>query len=267
MLADLPRRSPLPLIPRAELPVRVGALSPSAAQPPGSASRWTHPADELLARLRGRDEFAEGLEGRVGQTYGKEEAGVIQRGMLHPVCAFPEERSPNAQLCSHLQKLSTARQCDQVPPGWSLRRAAGGCTWSPQDPDWSLRQRHPPTKQHTKGSPVTVSSWVRPQGSVGPEAADETEPLLSARGRGGGHRGKHQAGRSLSGTLETPGPPCPRAAGTTAPTLRALPAEAHPAGTGWCCCTAAAARPGRRSGRRRPLAGRWPGGPAGSPRR
>lgn len=28
----------------------------------------THPADELLARLRGSDELAEGLQGRAGQT-------------------------------------------------------------------------------------------------------------------------------------------------------------------------------------------------------
>lgn len=33
--ADLPRRSPLPLIPRAELPVRVGVLSPQCGPAPG----------------------------------------------------------------------------------------------------------------------------------------------------------------------------------------------------------------------------------------
>lgn len=45
------------------------------------------------------------------------------------------------------------------------------------------------------------------------------------------------------------------------------PAWAHPAGTGRCCCTAGAGHPGPRLGRRRPPAGRWRGGPAGSPQR
>lgn len=68
------------------------------------------------------------------------------------VCTFPGECTPNAQLCSRFQKLSTARQCVQVPAGCSLRRAAGGCTWSPQDPDWSLRQHHPLPSDARRGA-------------------------------------------------------------------------------------------------------------------
>lgn len=52
----------------------------------------------------------------------------------------------------------------------------------------------PPAKQCTKGSPVTVSSRVLRQGSVGPEAAGETELLLSARGRAGGTEGSARPG-------------------------------------------------------------------------
>ena len=68
------------------------------------------------------------------------------------VCTFPGECAPNAQLCSCFQKLSTARLCVQVPPGCSLRRAAGGCMWSPQDPDRSLRQHHPLPSDARRGA-------------------------------------------------------------------------------------------------------------------
>lgn len=117
MLADLPQLSPL--IPRAELPVWIGPLSLNAAQPPGSASCWTHPADELLARLRGCDELAEGLEGRVGQTYGKEEAASSGGARCTHSLHLPRGTHPE---CSALLPFSKAQHSQTVCPSptWML---------------------------------------------------------------------------------------------------------------------------------------------------
>lgn len=119
MLADVPQHLPLPQIPRAELPVRVGALSPSVAQPPGSAFCWTHPADELLACLRGRDELAEGLEGRVGQTYSEEEAA--SSGGAHCTHSLHLPRGMHPE-CSALLPFSKAQHSQTVcpSPSWML---------------------------------------------------------------------------------------------------------------------------------------------------
>lgn len=120
--------------PRAPLPAgltRLMSCSPVSEAVMSLQRAWRAGLGRPTARRRWRH-----LEGHAAPT----------------VCTFLGECTPNAQLCSHFQKLSRARQCVQVPPGCSLRRAARGCTWSPQDPDWSLRQHHPPPSDARSGA-------------------------------------------------------------------------------------------------------------------
>ena len=107
-----------------------------------------------------------------------------------------------------------------------------------------------------------MSPWVQPQGSVRPEAADKTfEPLLSTP-QGvelGVTDGSTRPEESVSGTPETPAPPRPRAAGTTAPHPAPAAGQGSPS-RDWtvllhCWSRSPGSEVGKKTAAGRPLAG------------